>query len=404
MKNELGVLFVGAKGHLAGTAIAGAALIGGDRAAAAGLVTAMEPFSDLALPGLDRMVFGGWDIRSADFEATVRAILDELRIPSDTLTPDAMSRIDRAGKNILPGVLSNCGSAIASLSDREDECPALSTVIAGLKDDIARFRDTNRLDRVVVVNVASTEPPLPPVSGERDLAWLETVIRENDLPALRPGALYAYAALDSGCPYINFTPSEGALFPALVSLAEKRGVPLMGSDGKTGETLVKSALAPMFAYRNLNVLSWEGYNILGNMDGKVLSNPDNKACKINSKDGVLSKILGYHPHSRVSIDFVPSLGDWKTAWDFIHFEGFLGTRMSLQFTWQGCDSALAAPLVLDLVRMAAFAHENGEAGLMPHLASFFKSPYGVGTYNLHGQYAMLLQYAAAHLEKAHVRK
>jgi myo-inositol-1-phosphate synthase len=130
------------------------------------------------------------------------------------------------------------------------------------------------------------------------------------------------------------------------------------------------------------------------LDGRILENPSNKAAKIQTKDQVLSKILGYSPHSRVHIDYVPSLGDQKTAWDFIHFRGFLGARMSLQFIWQGFDSILAAPLVLDLARLAELARRRGESGLMPHLASYFKAPLGVEAFGLHEQYGMLADYAA----------
>jgi myo-inositol-1-phosphate synthase len=178
----------------------------------------------------------------------------------------------------------------------------------------------------------------------------------------------------------------------MIQLAEKKGVPVMGNDGKTGETLVKSALAPMFMCRNLDVLSWEGFNILGNMDGSVLNHPKNCESKIRTKDQVLAKILGYTPHSRVRIDYVPSLDDQKTAWDFIHFRGFLGAKMSLQFIWQGFDSILAAPLVLDLVRLADLSKRRGESGLMPHLASYFKAPLGVSEHRLYEQYEMLMDY------------
>ena len=109
----------------------------------------------------------------------------------------------------------------------------------------------------------------------------------------------------------------------------------------------------------------------------MLNDPANKASKVTSKDALLAAILGYKPQSIVSIEYIESLDDWKTAWDHIHFEGFLGTRMMLQFTWQGCDSLLAAPLVIDLVRLAAYAQRRGEAGPMPHTACFFKSPVGV---------------------------
>src|SRR6185503_15130157 len=159
----------------------------------------------------------------------------------------------------------------------------------------------------------------------------------------------------------------------------------MGSDGKTGETLVKSALAPMFKYRNLKVLSWQGYNMLGDRDGRVLAHADNLASKVRSKDSVLSSILGYPVHTHVGIDFVESLHDLKTAWDFIHFEGFLGHRMTMQFIWQGCDAILAAPLVLDLIRLVDFAMRRGEHGAQAHLASFFKSPFGCEEHDFHAQ-------------------
>ena len=151
----------------------------------------------------------------------------------------------------------------------------------------------------------------------------------------------------------------------------------MGCDGKTGETLLKSVLAPMFARRNLQVMSWVGHNIFGNMDGQVLDDPVNKQTKVASKDHLLAEILGYQPQTLVSIEYIESLGDWKTAWDHIHFAGFLGTPMTLQFIWQGCDSLLAAPLVLDLVRFTELARRRGETGRLTFLASFFKSPYGV---------------------------
>ena len=156
----------------------------------------------------------------------------------------------------------------------------------------------------------------------------------------------------------------------------------------------KSVLAPMFKCRNLEVMSWEGFNILGNMDGQVLDHAENRKSKIKTKDSILPKILGYSPHSKVHINYVPSLGDQKTAWDFIHFKGFLGARMSLQFTWQGFDSALAAPLILDLVRLAELAHRRGESGLMIHLASYFKDPLGVPEQSFAHQFDMLENYVS----------
>ena len=160
---------------------------------------------------------------------------------------------------------------------------------------------------------------------------------------------------------------------------------------------MKTALAPMFAWRNLRVMSWEGVNMLGNNDGKALDQPDNRVAKLRNKGNVLQNILGYDPHAGVDINFVPSLGDWKTAWDLIHFQGFLDVKMSMQFTWQGCDSILAAPLVLDMVRLSEFAARNGESGLMRHLAAFFKNPIGVEEMALHSQFERLLRYTERHL-------
>src|SRR5207244_4686587 len=131
-----------------------------------------------------------------------------------------------------------------------------------------------------------------------------------------------------------------------------------------GETLLKSVLAPMFRARHLRVLSWAGHNILGNRDGGILASPKNKAAKLATKDRLLGPLLGYQPESHTAIEFLQSLDDWKTAWDHVHFEGFLGTKMSLQFIWQGCDSILAAPLVIDLARLADYhASQRGSGAV-----------------------------------------
>jgi myo-inositol-1-phosphate synthase len=210
---------------------------------------------------------------------------------------------------------------------------------------------------------------------------------------LRASSLYAIAAFELGMPYINFTPSLGASLPAIQELAVLRGTCHAGQDGKTGETLLKSVLAPMFAARNLEVLSWVGHNIFGNLDGQVLDDPANKAAKMKSKDELIGQILGYDPQTLVSIEYIRSLGDWKTAWDHIHFRGFLGTPMTLQLTWQGCDSLLAAPLVLDLVRFVEKGHRLGEVGVLSHLASFFKQPLGIAEHDFSRQFSLLCDWA-----------
>jgi myo-inositol-1-phosphate synthase len=205
--------------------------------------------------------------------------------------------------------------------------------------------------------------------------------------------------LELGLPYVNFTPSLGASFPAAMNVAHENRTVVAGKDGKTGETLLKTVLAPMFAHRNLKVLSWVGHNIFGNRDAVVLNDPRNKESKVRTKDQVLTQILRYKPQTHVSIEYIESLDDWKTAWDHIHFQGFLGVKMTLQFTWQGCDSILAAPLVIDLARLALFAQRRGEVGMLRHLACFFKNPMGVEEHDFSKQWAMLEEYVAG--VKAH---
>jgi myo-inositol-1-phosphate synthase len=167
-----------------------------------------------------------------------------------------------------------------------------------------------------------------------------------------------------------------------------------GKDGKTGETLMKSVLAPMFAHRNWQIMSWVGHNIFGNRDGIILDDPVNKSSKVETKDKVITSILGYKPNTLVTIEYIPDMGDWKTAWDHIHFRGFLGAKMTMQFTWQGCDSLLAAPLAIDLARLADFEKRRGGAGLMRHLACFFKGPEGVDEDDFFRQFTMLTDYVA----------
>ncbi len=227
-------------------------------------------------------------------------------------------------------------------------------------------------------------------------AAFEKALAVNQVSAVRPSALYAYVAASLSLPFIHFTPSNAALIPAVCELFDRNQTAYAGMDGKTGETLVKSTLAPMFKYRNLHVLSWQGYNLLGDRDGVILDSAENKQAKLDTKDGLLSKILGYPLHTHVGIDYVPSLHDLKTAWDFIHFQGFLGYKMSMQFTWQGCDAILAAPVVLDMIRLCEYARRRGESGLMTQLACFFKRPLGVDEHDLHFQFHHLMDYIASH--------
>ncbi|MBI2898665.1 MAG: inositol-3-phosphate synthase [Planctomycetes bacterium] len=400
MSNErrVGVWLIGACGSVSTCAIAGVEALRAGLIDRTGMVTDLEDFRSLDLAAPENFVFGGHEARPADLVKEA----EEFGRANGVLTPEILAAarpgLERASANLRPGLTLNCGDGlrrVAPVADR-DRLP-LPEIVESLKRDLAEFRSRHALDDLVVVNLASAEREF---AAPREFAYLESFLgllaadRRELFPA---SVLYATAALESGCPYVNFTSSPGSSLPAVDELSRRHGAPHVGRDAKTGETLLKTALAPMFAARNLRVLSWEGHNLLGNRDGLVLDSPAHKEAKLRDKDAVLRDLLpGGCVHSRVRIDYVPSLGDWKTAWDFIHFSGFLGARMHLQFTWHGCDSALAAPLVLDLVRFAEFAHRRGERGTMRHLACFFKAPYAVEEHNFHLQTEMLLDYAQEH--------
>ncbi len=397
MSEPVGVWMVGALGGIGTTVVTGARAMARGLAADTGLVTNRPEFAPLGLVPVGELVFGGHDIRHGNFFESACEIARTSRSLDLELVTKLKDDLLDISEALKPGTCVHSGPAIENLATnpvtRHDD--GLRSIVQRLQSDIRAFRARESVERVVVVNLASTEPDHDAFGELESPEALEALLDAGDATALRPSALYAYAALQERCGYVNFTPSRAALNPALRALGERLGVPYMGNDGKTGETLVKSALAPMFRDRNLKVLSWMGYNMLGDRDGRVLSHADNRATKVRSKDSVLASILGHPVHTHVGIDYVESLDDLKTAWDFVHFEGFLGHRMSLQFTWQGCDSILAAPLVLDLVRLTDLAMRRGEKGPMKQLSAYFKSPLDVETHDLHAQVAALRDYVRA---------
>jgi len=397
-RRKVGVWLIGCKGGVAATVTVGLTALRKGLTETIGLITETPPYNDLDLVGWNDIVLGGHDIREVTLYEAAKLLASNNHALDSNLIDRCKSDLDKIDKNSRPGTLFNVGSTIEKFADAstkkksKEESPR--DAIGRIQADLAEFQKKNGLDQVIVVNVASTEPPIAAedVPGTwKELSKLLDKPRKCPLPA---SSLYAIATIELGFPYINFTPSPGSALPAIQELAVEKGVPHMGHDGKTGETLLKSALAPMFAGRNLQVMSWVGHNIFGNMDGKVLDDPANKATKVRSKDKLLGQILGYSPQTLISIEYIESLGDWKTAWDHIHFKGFLGTPMTMQFTWQGCDSLLAAPLVIDLVRFTELAARRGEKGLMSFLACFFKSPLGVQENDFVRQLQMLEAWVA----------
>jgi myo-inositol-1-phosphate synthase len=395
-ERRVGLWLIGACGGVGSTVALGLAAWRRGLIGTSGLVTGLPLFAQVDLDAADQFVVGGHDIR----RTTLRHAVRELRQRSNVFEPEVIDacvpELESWTENIRPGTVLNAGPTIDRLADLPEAHRAETArgAIGRIQADLEAFREAHRLDQLVVINVASTEPPFALSESHSRVADMAALL-ETRQPLLPASGLYAWAALEMGLPYINFTPSLGASFPAAEELAQQKRAVFGGKDGKTGETLLKTVLAPMFADRNLRILSWVGHNIFGNRDGLVLDDPDNKASKIRTKDQVISSIVGYKPQTHVSIEYIESLDDWKTAWDHIHFQGFLGVKMSMQFTWQGCDSLLAAPLVLDLARLALLAQRRGEVGVLGHLACFFKSPMGVAEHDFFKQFALLEEYARA---------
>ena len=385
------VWLIGAYGIVSTTAMVGAKALEKGIIDKTGLVSELPPFKKISEYAPLEFEFSGHDIRP--LPTAYDAIMEHWEM-NRHFNREILDAVGDELKKIkaCKGTALNCGEGIKELGKietLEDEGLTLREIVERIEKDIKAFAD----DETVVINVASTEPV--PKFSEKYHTTIEGFeeMLDNDVKEYATASmLYAYVALKLGLPYGNFTPSVGSSLPALKELALEKGVPHAGNDGKTGETLVKTTLAPMFAYRNLKILGWMSYNILGDYDGKVLSHRENKESKVISKDRVLEKIMGYSPYTITEIEYFPSLVDNKTAFDFIHFEGFLGTKMKFYFIWDGIDAIVAAPLILDIARFLLFAKKKGVSGVVREMAFFFKSPMETDVVNTHEQFVMLREW------------
>lgn len=387
---KVGVWLVGALGQVGTCLMLGCEALVRGWYPPLGLVTELQEFEALHLLPLQNLVFGGYEVRSVTLEASAQEIYEKSGSLSYELChklrdwmQEQNTRIQRGYAIRKEGVATLWSSTLPSYSSLE--------IVEKVSQDLYTFQKNHDLETVIMVNIASTERPFHLPENLQTISDFDHYLQSGgEIPI---SSLYAYGALKQGFPYINFTPSTGVNLTPLLAFAQEKNIPISGQDGKTGETLLKTTLAPMFVARHLKVLSWEGYNLLGNRDGQVLEDPQNNQSKVKNKDEALRHILkDPETHSRVRIDYVPSLDDWKTAWDFIHFQGFLQTKMSLQFTWQGCDSILAAPLILDLLRLTHLAYQRKEGSILTHLACFFKNPLGTSEQAFLKQFDLLLDY------------
>ena len=343
------------------------------------------------LAGLDDLVFGGWDIYEDNaYEAAANArvlkpeLLEKVKEPLSAIKPmkavfdqDYVRRIDGPNKKV--------GSKMEKAEM--------------LIDDIRRFKADHGLARMVMIWCGSTEVFHRPSAVHQTLESFEEGLRKDD-PEIAPSQIYAYAALMCGVPYANGAPNLTTDTPALLSLARDRHVPVCGKDFKTGQTYMKTLLAPGFKARMLGVSGWFSTNILGNRDGEVLEDPGSFKSKEETKLSVLEHILqpDLYPdlyknmYHAVRINYYPPRGDDKEGWDNIDIFGWLGYPMQIKIDFLCRDSILAAPLVLDLVLFMDLAQRAGMRGIQEWLSFYFKAPMTApGLYPEHDLFIQLMK-------------
>jgi myo-inositol-1-phosphate synthase len=401
--SRLGVLIVGINGAVASTLIAGVELMARGLVPRIGMVT--EPSEAkiaesltglLEFAPLDRLVFGGWDVRFANVyegashhKVLPHSLLAEVRDKLEKVTPWPAVFKRAYAHNVE-------GTHTLNVSSYRQE-------LALLRAHIEDFKRTRGVERVVMANLASTEEYLEPAPVHASRAAFEAGLDRSD-PAISPAMRYFYAAAELGIPYCNFTPSYTNI-PALADLAARTQTPYAGMDGKTGQTLVKTVLAAAMRVRRLKIEGWYSTNVLGNNDGLVLDSPGSNKTKVLSKSAVLDSIVGYHVENhQVHIHYYKPRGDSKEAWDNIDIAGFAEIPMQIKVNFLCQDSALAAPLVIDLVRLLDVAKQAGESGIQRQLSMFFKAPFHASgespVHDLFKQEQLLLDWARERSRRA----
>ena len=384
---KLGVLMPG-MGAVATTFIAGVEAIKADLGKPIGSLTQMGTIrlgkrtekrsprikDFVPLASLDQLVFGGWDVFEDDVYAAAShaGVLDHRTL--DALK-DTLSAIKPMKAVFNKDYVRRLEGSHVKQADTKWELAEM------VRQDIRTFKADNGCDRLVLIWCGSTEIFLQGGDVHETVEAFEKGLKDNH-EAIAPSMIYAYAALMEGVPFLNGAPNLTVDLPAIIKLAEDKGVPIMGKDFKTGQTLMKTILAPGLKARQLGLRGWFSTNILGNRDGEILDDPDSFKTKEESKLGVLEHLLQpelnpdlygdiYH---KVRINYYPPRGDEKEGWDNIDIFGWLGYPMQIKVDFLCRDSILAAPLVLDLVLFADLAMRCGLKGIQEWLSFYFKSP------------------------------
>ena len=386
-KGKLGVLTPG-MGAVSTTLMAGVELVRRGEATPVGSLTQMGTIrlgkrtearvpkikDFVPLAQLKDLVFGGWDVYPDDaYQAASKA---------GVLDAKDLAKAQKFLKSIRPMKAAFDQNYVKNLHPTHVKKGKTKFDLAEqLREDIRDFKKKNKLDRLVMVWCASTEVFMKPEAVHQDLQSFEKAMKNND-PAIAPSMLYAYAAISEGVPFANGAPNLTVDIPALEDFAKSRNVPIGGKDFKTGQTLMKTVLAPAFKARMLGLAGWYSTNILCNRDGEVLDDPGSFKTKEESKLGALEYILQpkiypqlydkfYH---KVRINYYPPRGDNKEGWDNIDIFGWLNYPMQIKVDFLCRDSILAAPIVLDLALFMDLANRAGMRGIQEWLSFYFKSP------------------------------
>jgi len=388
-KGKLGILVVGVGGAVASTFITGTLAVRKGHGTPVGSLTQLATIrlgkrnenrfpkikDVVPLAGLNDLVFGGWDIFEENiYEATKHAEVlknEDIEVVKEEL--EAIKPIpavfDQNFVKRLHGTHVKSGATRWELTEQ-------------LREDIRNFKAENNCDRIVVIWSASTEVYIPMSEEHESLAAFEKALKEDNKEVIAPSMCYAYASIAEGCPFIMGAPNLCVDIPAMWEFAEKNQVPICGKDFKTGQTMLKTVLAPMLKTRMLGLEGWFSTNILGNRDGEVLDDPGSFKTKEVSKLSVIDTILqtDVYPelygniYHKVRINYYPPRKDNKEGWDNIDLVGWLGYPMQLKVDFLCRDSILAAPLCLDLVLFSDLALRCGFAGIQHWLSFYFKSP------------------------------
>lgn len=387
-EGKLGVMIVGLCGAVSTTFLAGVFSINKNISLPIGSLTQMSmieitdengtrnvPIRDLvSLYKPESLVFGGWDIRNESaYDGALHAgvlkkeDLDKVKPELDSLRP-IKAVFDRNYVKRIQGDWVKPGKNKYELMEE-------------IRADIRKFRNDNNLTDMVIIWCASTEIFIPVNGVHSDTKVFFDAMKENH-PDISPNMLYTTAAILEGVPFINGAPNLAVDAPAIIELSKEHKVPIAGKDFKTGQTLMKTVIAPMIKAKMLGLRGWFSVNILGNRDGEVLDDPDSFKTKEESKLSVLRTILrdDLYPelysdyYHKVRINYYPPRGDDKEGWDNIDIFGWMGYPMQIKVDFLCKDSILAAPLVLDLILFMDYAKRNGMFGVQDWLSFYFKSP------------------------------